>query len=62
MTHHYLQEAESTARGALRRAQLWMLDPRREIPAIMPGVLAGLVHTTDLTAPHGWAGFTHQGW
>jgi CHAT domain-containing protein len=62
MTHHYLHEAGATAGEALRRAQLWMLDPGREVPASMPDVLARLVHTTDLTAPHGWAGFTHQGW
>ncbi|MFJ1736120.1 hypothetical protein [Streptomyces sp. NPDC088254] len=32
---------------ALRRAQLWMLDPHRRTPP------------DDLT---GWAGFTHQRW
>jgi CHAT domain-containing protein len=62
MTHHYLQEAGATARDALRRAQLWMLDPGRALPDSMPDALARLAHTTDLTAPHGWAGFTHQGW
>jgi hypothetical protein len=62
MTHHYLNEAGEAGGDALRRAQLWMLDPQRQVPASMPAALAGLVHSTDLTAPHGWAGFTHQGW
>ncbi|WP_255953750.1 CHAT domain-containing protein [Streptomyces odontomachi] len=62
MTHHYLRRESLPPRQALRRAQLWMLDPRRSIPPEMPAhlaVRARYIHPDHLV---GWAGFTHQGW
>ncbi|MEV6168613.1 CHAT domain-containing protein [Streptomyces sp. NPDC051954] len=62
MTHHYLSRDGLPPGPALRRAQLWMLDDRREVPPGMPSGLRGRVsriRSDDLTA---WAGFTHLGW
>ncbi|MEV6423801.1 CHAT domain-containing protein [Streptomyces sp. NPDC051662] len=61
MTHHYLRDERLSPGAALRRAQLWMLDPARVLPPAMPGTLAlraGALSPDDLTA---WAGFTHLG-
>ncbi|MFF5443915.1 CHAT domain-containing protein [Streptomyces sp. NPDC012888] len=61
MTHHYLRrEGEPPAR-ALRRAQLWVLDPARRAPDGMPPVLAGRLHRLDPHDLSAWAGFTHLG-
>ncbi|WP_413099535.1 CHAT domain-containing protein [Streptomyces sp. Inha503] len=46
---------------ALRAAQLWMLDPRREPPPTLRGELRGEAARTDLDQIHFWAAFTHQG-
>ncbi|EDY47575.1 hypothetical protein SSCG_00603 [Streptomyces clavuligerus] len=62
MTHHYLSRERLTPGQALRRAQLWMLDDRREAPPGMPYRLQERIRritSDDLTA---WAGFTHLGW
>ncbi|MEV4973525.1 CHAT domain-containing protein [Streptomyces scopuliridis] len=61
MTHHYLRAENLSPGAALRHAQLWMLDPARELPPAMPDALAlraGALTPDDLTA---WAGFTHLG-
>ncbi|MFJ7246801.1 CHAT domain-containing protein [Kitasatospora sp. NPDC098652] len=61
MTHHFLRREQEQAGRALRRAQLWMLDPDRRLPPGMPGALAAraaAVEPDDLSA---WAGFTHLG-
>ncbi|MFD8919903.1 CHAT domain-containing protein [Streptomyces sp. NPDC059569] len=61
MTHHYLRGERLSPGAALRRAQLWMLDPARVLPSAMPDALArraGALTPDDLTA---WAGFTHLG-
>ncbi|MFE2846248.1 CHAT domain-containing protein [Streptomyces scopuliridis] len=61
MTHHYLRGENLSPGAALRRAQLWMLDPARVLPPAMPDALAlraGALTPDDLTA---WAGFTHLG-
>ncbi|GAA2244673.1 hypothetical protein GCM10010430_28140 [Kitasatospora cystarginea] len=61
MTHHYLRREQEPPGRALRRAQLWMLDPVRRLPPGMPPALAaraGEVEPDDLSA---WAGFTHLG-
>ncbi|MFJ9027690.1 CHAT domain-containing protein [Streptomyces sp. NPDC102274] len=61
MTHHYLRGENLSPGAALRRAQLWMLDPARVLPSAMPDALAlraGALTPDDLTA---WAGFTHLG-
>ncbi|MFJ9741636.1 CHAT domain-containing protein [Streptomyces sp. NPDC101166] len=62
MTHHFLRREALPPSQALRRAQLWMLDPHRRTPSDMPArlaVRARRIRPDDLT---GWAGFTHQGW
>ncbi|MEU0673249.1 CHAT domain-containing protein [Streptomyces sp. NPDC006172] len=62
MTHHFLRREALPPGQALRRAQLWMLDPHRRTPSDMPArlaVRARRIRPDDLT---GWAGFTHQGW
>ncbi|ASQ98886.1 CHAT domain-containing protein [Streptomyces sp. 11-1-2] len=46
---------------ALRAAQLWMLDPRREPPPTLHGELCDEAVRTDLDRIHLWAAFTHQG-
>ncbi|MGQ4514415.1 CHAT domain-containing protein [Streptomyces sp. DW26H14] len=62
MTHHYVRREALPPGQALRRAQLWMLDPWRKAPPEMPArlaVRARHIRPDDLV---GWAGFTHQGW
>ncbi|GAA1700764.1 CHAT domain-containing protein [Streptomyces yatensis] len=46
---------------ALRAAQLWMLDPRREPPPTLHAELCDEAVRTDLDRIHLWAAFTHQG-
>jgi hypothetical protein len=47
--------------SALRAAQLWMLDPHREIPQSMPADLADAVRRTDPAKAIAWAAVTHWG-
>jgi CHAT domain-containing protein len=55
---HHLLRTRGPA-DALRDAQLWMLDPGRDVPDEMPASLrAGLDEPADVAA---WAGFTHTG-
>ncbi|MFD8201858.1 CHAT domain-containing protein [Streptomyces sp. NPDC059701] len=61
LTHHFLRTHGEPPAKALRRAQLWMLDPGRELPNDLPPALAARsrrIDPHDLTA---WAGFTHLG-
>lgn len=61
VTHHFLRTHDEPPAKALRRAQLWMIDPDRELPDGMPTALAartGAIDPHDLSA---WAGFTHLG-
>ncbi|MFF7450287.1 MULTISPECIES: CHAT domain-containing protein [unclassified Streptomyces] len=61
MTHHFISHDGLRPGPALRSAQLWMLDDRRQPPPGMPAHLRARVHRisgADLTA---WAGFTHLG-
>ncbi|MBX9396850.1 CHAT domain-containing protein [Streptomyces sp. TRM72054] len=61
LTHHFLRtEGEPPAR-ALRRAQLWMLDPARELPPGLPARLAERAAHIDPDDLSAWAGFTHLG-
>jgi CHAT domain-containing protein len=46
--------------GALRAAQLWMLDKDRKIPPEMPGELASLA-ALAIRRPYAWAAFTCHG-
>ncbi|MGW5868151.1 CHAT domain-containing protein [Streptomyces sp. NPDC055239] len=61
LTHHYLREEGETPARALRRAQLWILDPGRELPPGLPPVLAERARGVDPDDLSGWAGFTHLG-
>ncbi|MFI6418998.1 CHAT domain-containing protein [Streptomyces sp. NPDC050842] len=61
MTHHFLRvEGEPPAR-ALRRAQLWMLDPDRLAPDTLPPHLSERARRLDPADLRSWAGFTHLG-
>ncbi|WP_039934061.1 CHAT domain-containing protein [Streptomyces viridochromogenes] len=62
MTHHFMSHGGLPPGPALRGAQSWMLNDRREAPPGMPAHLKARVRDIrgdDLTA---WAGFTHLGW
>jgi hypothetical protein len=62
MTHHFMSHEGLPPGRALRSAQSWMLNDRREAPPGMPAHLGARVRHIrgdDLTA---WAGFTHLGW
>ncbi|GAA1255754.1 hypothetical protein GCM10009677_02140 [Sphaerisporangium rubeum] len=61
MFHHYL--ADASPADALRRAQMWMLDPARVCPPAMPERLRTALTApgVDLTDMRCWAAFTHQG-
>ncbi|MFD9795200.1 CHAT domain-containing protein [Streptomyces sp. NPDC059070] len=61
MTHHYLRAEGEPPVRALRRAQLWMLDPARTVPPELPAVLAERVADIDPADLSAWAGFTHLG-
>jgi hypothetical protein len=61
MFHRHLIRAPGDGpAGALRAAQLWMLNPDREIPPEMPGELARLVRSF-IRHPYAWAAFTCHG-
>ncbi|MFD3658037.1 CHAT domain-containing protein [Streptomyces sp. NPDC058620] len=62
MTHHYMRREGHPPGQALRNAQLWMLDDRRQPPPGMPVDLVARVPLIDAADPAGWAGFTHLGW
>lgn len=67
MFHHHLA-AGSRPVDALREAQLWMLDPGREVPAAMPEYLAAAARRAPqspsdrLDTLDGWAAYVHHGW
>lgn len=60
MFHHFLLRDGLRPADALRRAQLWMLDPDRHVPEQMPDALRARV-SSRLSGLIFWAGFTHQG-
>lgn len=59
--HHYLNAGYDDPAVALRATQIWMLNPRRTVPASLSGELAGLLDDTRLGEPESWAAFTYQG-
>ncbi|GAA2851127.1 hypothetical protein GCM10010443_11400 [Actinoplanes cyaneus] len=61
MVHRNLRVAGRPSWAALRDAQLWMLDPHREVPEDMPAALRDRLAGTDLTAVAAWAAFVHGG-
>ncbi|MFF2727361.1 CHAT domain-containing protein [Streptomyces sp. NPDC058008] len=62
MVHHFMNHDGMPAGRALRSAQSWMLDDRREAPPGMPSHLRGRVGRIRSDDPTAWAGFTHLGW
>ncbi|GAB2995644.1 CHAT domain-containing protein [Amycolatopsis acidiphila] len=58
--HHNLRQHGLPPAEALRRAQLWLLDPQRSCPDTMPLALRALPLDPD-DSIECWAGFTHQG-
>ncbi|OIJ65157.1 CHAT domain-containing protein [Streptomyces mangrovisoli] len=61
LTHHFLRTHGEPPGRALRRAQLWMIDPDRELPAQLPAELAERAARIDPHDLSAWAGFTHLG-
>jgi hypothetical protein len=61
MFHHYLNAGYDDPATALRAAQLWMLNPRRRVPAGVDPVLVAELPRLDLTVLDRWAAFTYQG-
>lgn len=61
MLHHHRMVERRPAWDALRRAQLWMLDPRRSVPPTMPAALVGQLSSMDPAQVVAWAGFVHGG-
>jgi CHAT domain-containing protein len=65
--HRFLNEGGGDPAHALREAQLWMLNPAREVPESWPKVLRdeasldGQPNGPNLTSTEAWAGFTYQG-
>ncbi|MEV6851300.1 CHAT domain-containing protein [Actinoplanes sp. NPDC051411] len=58
---HLLRQSGRPVWSALRAAQLWMLDPGREVPPSMPAELADAVGRTDPAKAIAWAAVTHWG-
>ncbi|TDC74056.1 CHAT domain-containing protein [Streptomyces hainanensis] len=61
LTHHYLRRGGLPPGQALRRAQLWVVDPLRRPPPGMPPELAARAAHVDPDDLSAWAGFTHLG-
>ncbi len=61
MVHHHLHTGSCSPADALHRAQLWMLDPGRQPPPMMPPELARSVTRKACADPVSWAAFTHLG-
>ncbi|MEV8017836.1 CHAT domain-containing protein [Streptomyces sp. NPDC086554] len=61
LTHHFLRAEGEPPAKALRRAQLWILDPGRELPPELPSLLRERAAALDPDDLSGWAGFTHLG-
>ncbi|MCT9076001.1 CHAT domain-containing protein [Streptomyces fulvoviolaceus] len=59
--HHHLTVGGLAPPDALRAAQLWMLNPYRELPPTLDGPLRHEATRPDLHRIHHWAAFTHQG-
>jgi hypothetical protein len=58
---HLVLNPDDGPADALRAAQLWMLDPRRQVPAEMPAALAAQAHRAGACHPQAWAAFTYHG-
>lgn len=61
MFHHYLRTETPAPWEALHRAQLWMLDPERQLPESIPGPLRSRFDAQRAAGVEAWAGFVHWG-
>jgi CHAT domain len=61
--HHFLNAGDADPARALREAQLWMLDPARQMPASWPPSLKerARLGRSRLARAQAWAAFTYQG-
>lgn len=59
--HHFVAVEGQDPASALRSAQLWMLDPRRRVPAGVDSALARDAQLPGLERLSVWAAFAHQG-
>ncbi|MET9761274.1 CHAT domain-containing protein [Streptomyces sp. NPDC006372] len=62
LTHHFMSREGQPPGAALRSAQSWMLNDRREAPPGMPAHLSARIRDIDGDDLTAWAGFTHLGW
>ncbi len=58
--HHYCRHEGLPPWQALRQAQMWMLDPDRQVPERMPAELVS-VPPGEPAPVISWAGFVHFG-
>jgi CHAT domain-containing protein len=58
---HLVENPDQSPARALHAAQLWMLDPQREIPTEMPKSLAAQARRIAISSPFAWAAFTYNG-
>ncbi|MEY9995971.1 CHAT domain-containing protein [Streptomyces sp. V4I8] len=59
--HHFVAVEGQAPANALRSAQLWMLDPQREVPGSVGDALARDAQLPGLDRLSVWAAFIHQG-
>ncbi|MGO4420299.1 CHAT domain-containing protein, partial [Streptomyces sp. MCAF7] len=59
--HHFVAVEGLDPAGALRAAQLWMLNPGRQLPGSVAGMPARDAELPGLDRPALWAAFFHQG-
>ncbi|WP_306213499.1 CHAT domain-containing protein [Actinoplanes sp. RD1] len=61
MFHVFMLEERLSPADALRAAQLWMLDPQRPAPGLVPHLLDDLENPNELSDVAAWAAFRHHG-
>ena len=61
MTHLMLVDHRLPPAVAVAAVQQWMLDPCRDLPALLPGAHRNTVETIDLTRPTLWAALAYHG-
>ncbi|BEL06357.1 hypothetical protein Q0Z83_045480 [Actinoplanes sichuanensis] len=61
MFHVFMAADGMSPADALRAAQLWMLDPQRRAPDLVPDLLDGLNDPNELSDVAAWAAFRHHG-
>lgn len=61
MVHHFLNTTHPRPADVLHAAQLWMLDPHREVPEGMSARFAQKANRPFLADSYAWAAFTYHG-